>query len=435
MRKPDAAAVLAGKMNETLERLRDRGGDAYPPALSHLVALADPQAPPVLAAKALKKKPFAARLLAACKHPDSPIALAEDADRLADSPRLIELTLSLLCTPEKRLHLPAKVVSKVDKALKPLFAAALQRRIAEKMLPETVGVVEVRGKPQLYLRKLPPPAVELSQALVRTLETLRSQGDNAYPPPLKELIRRAGPAAGTALVKEATALPPFAGRALYAAPRDPAAPVALAEDRDALLSSPALLEYAVQAVRRPDHQAVPLTELKKKITKPLQAAFEAAVVARVAAGAPPSPVVGRLYVKKKPHFFLLCDVAAAPASGGRQPPDGATSLATGSTYQGADASRSPTPVDFAALFDQAFDRLDRQKGSHNLVSLLDLRPAVAAERAAFDAGLHQLRRAGRYTLSTAEGRHGVSPEERAAGLVEDGALLLFISKKIATPTM
>ena len=311
MPKPDAAAVLAGKMIETLERLRDRGGDAYPPTLSHLAALADPQAPPTLAAKAIKKKPFADRLLAAAKHPESPVALAEDADRLADDPRLIEFTLSLLCTPEKRLHPPAKLVTKVDKALKPAFAAALQRRIAEKTLPETVGVVEVRGKPQLYLRTLPPPAVELSQALVRTLEALRSQGGNAYPPSLKELIRRAGPEAGPALVKEATALPPFAGRALYAAPRDPAAPVALAEDRDALLASPALLEYALNAVRKPDHQAVPLTDLKKKIAKPLQAAFEAAVVARVAAGAPPSPAVGRLYVKKKPHFFLLCDVGAA----------------------------------------------------------------------------------------------------------------------------
>ena len=191
-----------------------------------------------------------------------------------------------------------------------------------------------------------------------------------------------------------------------------------------MLASPALLEHALKAVRKPDHQAVPLTDLKKKIAKPLQAAFEAAVVARVAAGAPPSPAVGRLYVKKKPHFFLLCDVGVSAAGGGRQPPD-----------EGADAPRPPTPVDFAALFDAAFDRLDRQKGSHNLVSLLDLRPAVAAGRAAFDAGLQQLRRAGRYTLSTAEGRHGVSPEERTAGLVEEGALLLFVSKKTGQPTL
>ena len=193
MPKPAAAAVLAAKMIQTLERLRDRGGDAYPPTLSHLATQSDSQAPPQLAAKALKKKPFADRFLAACKHPDSPVALAEDAERLAGGPRLIEFALSLLCTPEKRLHPPSKLVTKVDKALKPAFAAALQRRIAEKTLPETVGVVEARGKPQLYLRTLPPPAVELSQALVRALETLRSRGNNAYPPSLEELVRRPAP--------------------------------------------------------------------------------------------------------------------------------------------------------------------------------------------------------------------------------------------------
>jgi hypothetical protein len=42
-----------------------------------------------------------------------------------------------------------------------------------------------------------------------------------------------------------------------------------------------------------------------------------------------------------------------------------------------------------------------------------------------------LRRAGRYTLSTAEGRHGLSPEEREAGIHEDGATLLYVSRKLS----
>ena len=313
----------------------------------------------------------------------------------------------------------------MDKALKPAFGAALQRRLAEKSLPPAVGVVEVRGKPQLYLRALPPPAVELSQKLVCTLETIRSEGENVYPPSWKGLITRADPTAGPALVKEAMRLPPFAGRALFAAPRDPDAPMALAEDRDALLASAALLEYALVAVRKPDHQAVPPTDLKKKAAKPLQAAFEAAVIARVAAQRLP-PAVGCLYVRKKPHLFLLRDVV--PASGGRQPPDASTKSPMPSSHQGADAPRSPMPVDSAA-FDAAFDRLDRQKGSHNLVNLLDLRRAVPADHATFDAGLQQLRRDGRYTLSAAEGRHGVTPEEREAGIIEEGALLLFVSRR------
>jgi hypothetical protein len=51
------------------------------------------------------------------------------------------------------------------------------------------------------------------------------------------------------------------------------------------------------------------------------------------------------------------------------------------------------------------------------------------DRGAFDSGLQQLRRAGQYTLSNAEGRHGITAEEREAGLVEEGALLLFVSRK------
>jgi hypothetical protein len=431
MPKLDAAAELAGKMVQTLERLCEPGDDAYPPTLAQLAALADPLAPLELASKALKKKPFAARLLAANKHTDSPVALTEDAERLADSPRLVEFTLALLCTPEKRLHPSAKLVGKVDKSLKAVFTAALQRHLAQGSLPATVGVVTVRGKPQLYLRTLPPPAVELSQKLMRALEALRAEGENAYPLSLKELIARADTAAGPTLVKEATALPPFAGRTLSAAPRDSASPLALTEDRDVLLGSAVLLEYAVIAVRKPDHQAVSLADLKKKVAKPLQAAFETALMARIAAGKR-SPTVGWLYVKKKPHLFLFADLNVAPpsqASGGRKPPD-PSAVGDGMKNQGAYAPRSPVAVDFAAAFGAAFDQLNRQKGSHNIVSLVDLRRAVQVDRAAFNDGLQQLRRAGRYTLSNAEGRHGITAEEREAGLVEEGALLLFVSRKI-----
>jgi hypothetical protein len=43
--------------------------------------------------------------------------------------------------------------------------------------------------------------------------------------------------------------------------------------------------------------------------------------------------------------------------------------------------------------------------------------------------LQRLRRAGRYSLSAAEGRHGISAEERDAAIPEDGSLLLFVSRR------
>jgi hypothetical protein len=90
---------------------------------------------------------------------------------------------------------------------------------------------------------------------------------------------------------------------------------------------------------------------------------------------------------------------------------------------------SPRP-DFARDFAAAFDRLDAATGGHNHVSLVDLRRALPVERAAFDAGLAALRRAGRYTVAAAEGRHAIKPEERTAGIVEDGTLLLFVARRV-----
>jgi hypothetical protein len=86
-------------------------------------------------------------------------------------------------------------------------------------------------------------------------------------------------------------------------------------------------------------------------------------------------------------------------------------------------------IDFERVFGEAFERLDQERGSHNLVSLVGLRQAVPVERALFDERFQQLRREGRYSLSAAEGRHGVSAEEREAGFTENGTLLLYVSRR------
>jgi hypothetical protein len=125
--------------------------------------------------------------------------------------------------------------------------------------------------------------------------------------------------------------------------------------------------------------------------------------------------VGCVRIKAKPYLFLVRDVgvqlsaAPAPVPAPRKP--------------------APAPIDFATWFDKAFQEIDRQTGSHNFVSLVDLRRVVQVERTIFDEGLRQLRQAGRYTLSGAEGRHGISDEERAAGVNENGALLLYVSRR------
>jgi hypothetical protein len=88
------------------------------------------------------------------------------------------------------------------------------------------------------------------------------------------------------------------------------------------------------------------------------------------------------------------------------------------------------PADFASAFDAAFGRLDRSSGSHNFVSLADLRPALAAwSREEFDRELRELRIAGRFELAGAESVNGLGPEDRAAGIQEAGSLLLYVSRR------
>ena len=88
------------------------------------------------------------------------------------------------------------------------------------------------------------------------------------------------------------------------------------------------------------------------------------------------------------------------------------------------------PTDFASSFAKAFARLDKAAGGYNFVSLVDLRRELPGfTREAFDRGLQQLRRDWVYSLSAAEGRNGTTPEERSAGIVEDGHLLLYVSRR------
>jgi hypothetical protein len=86
-------------------------------------------------------------------------------------------------------------------------------------------------------------------------------------------------------------------------------------------------------------------------------------------------------------------------------------------------------TDFAVVFEAAFERIDRERGSYNFVSLVDLRAALPlVSRDVFDAGLQQLRRERKYWLKSAEGFNGLRPEERDAAIPEEGELLLHVSK-------
>jgi hypothetical protein len=135
------------------------------------------------------------------------------------------------------------------------------------------------------------------------------------------------------------------------------------------------------------------------------------------------PGIGWVVLKKNKLLFRLEDVRGARGEEGEARGEG-----RGMRCEKKEVVFSGSSG-FEQTFDEAFERLNRAKGSHNFVSLLDLRREVPVPRAVFDAGLHRLRVADRYTLSAAEGRHGLDAAERKAGLVEEGTLLLYVSRR------
>jgi hypothetical protein len=262
--------------------------------------------------------------------------------------------------------------------------------------------------------------VELADKLLRVLQSQRGLGPEAYPLPVKRLVELTDPAAPPNLVKKALNKRNFLKEAIRAHGKLPDAPIALAADLDRLAASPLLLEFLLRQARTNATQAFTASKLKTKAASKVQKPFQEAVNRQMAEGMLP-PTVAWVSISGKKLLFLLSDLhAGKPPEAGPQPP------------QAAPPQPAPAPaarVEFRAAFDEAFSRLDREGGGHNFVSLIALRQALPLARADFDREVRQLRQAGTYTLSAAEGRDGISPEERAAGITEEGSLLLFASRK------
>jgi hypothetical protein len=422
--KRDAATELAEKMIQVLQAQRDLGPDSYPLPLRRLAELTDPAADDKLILKAAGKKELFIKqvLLAQPKNLDAPLALVEDVDRLAASPLLLEFVLSSVCTPDNPTLDVSKLKTKgkLPAQLKGPFEAAARRHIEASTLPPSVGVVTVqtgrKSQTHLHWRRYPlpvPPDARLADDLVNVLRAQRQLGGESYPLTLGRLVELTRPGADTALLKKALARREFQDAVVLALPTPKAplqSPAALAEDADRLAASPLLLETLVRAARTDTNHVCASADLKKKIAPPLQRAF-AENVARLVETRSLPPAVGCLLQKGKPLLFLTADVGTTPP-----PPH-------------LEAARSAT--DFASAFDDAFRRLEQRQRTPNWASLVDLRRELPFDRAAFDAGLHELRRAGRYSLSGADGRHGLGEEERQAGINEGGTLLLYVSRRLS----
>lgn len=393
----------AEELGEQLLRALEarRAGD-YPAALAGLI----PDTKSALLKQALGRGPLKnGVVLGAPGRPDAPAVLIADRDTLAESPALLTYLLRTATTARRPLASAAKLAELASEALRPRLTASLARRLDTGDLPPGVGMLPGKDGAQWFLTELLPAPAALAWRLLRALEARRAGG--AYPVTLHELAREMAATADDAV--HALGEKSLKTQFLAALPGSPRTPVALSEDAALLARWPPLIEAALAAARSPDNQALAPAELKKPVATPLRARFAEALQQRLSEGSLPTGV-GVLRVKRKPLLFLLADLHAAP------PPAPVPTA-------------PPEAIDFATRFDEVFARLDRARGDHNLVSLVELRREVGLDRALFDAGLRELRRQGRYGLGAAEGRHGISPEERQAGIIEDGSLLLFVSRK------
>jgi hypothetical protein len=272
-------------------------------------------------------------------------------------------------------------------------------------------------------------ASSLAENMIRALLQRKANGASDGPLTLEQLSRLVDPAASTKTVLAAV-LPQRKAFGAFAivARTDMAAPISLLEDLPSLAASTATLLYALQCNRTPSNHVASPSELKSKLTSKLKKPFQDAVNRLLAEDRVPEGV-GWLLVRNTKKLFLLSDLHVA---GKRRPATGDSA-----DRDAASASRpSPCPsaaaaplVEFAPTFDDAFARLDRQGGGHNFVSLMKLRQRLPLSRERFDAELRALRIAGRYTLSAAEGRHGLTTAEREASILENGTLFLYVSRK------
>lgn len=309
-----------------------------------------------------------------------------------------------------------------------LTKTALGITAAKKSLPlqgaldallETGEVVNIgTAKKSKYVLKDMQPVVEIPPAekMRRVLESQRQLGGDAYPVPLQRLLELAELPTNLKTFKADKTMISALGTRANAFATQPDNPVALQEDLQSFVASPVLLNFVLRLVHTKTMHCHSVATLKNKLASSVQKAFQAVVTAQMQQNTLP-PHIGWISDKTPKLFFVedLHIAAGVPASA-PQPPVAAP-------------APSADPAEFPARFAAAFEKFDKAGGSHNFVSLVDLRRELAEfSREVFDAELRKLRIARTFTLSAAEGRHGITQEMQAAGILEGDSLLVYVLK-------
>lgn len=298
---------------------------------------------------------------------------------------------------------------------------------------------------------------ELADRMLRVLESQRLLGGDAYPPTLGRLAELSGAKASDPLVIQIPRREPFRSRALVAwskdrkPDRDSPAFLAGSEDLNEIVEeiAPALLLALLKRPRRSKTRAFTAARLKDQVTSRLKKPFKDAIDRGIEERSLPEEI-GWIRAERSTLLFLISSVESSAGSisieaNGQadptstshvgQPLTGKTPPAPQPAWETAPIPDSVAPEpdahDFASVFREAFDRLDRQNGSTNFVRLLDLRQALSEfDRDRFDEGLRRLRLNDEFTLDSHEVRHRpLTEQEREAGIQEAGTLLVYVSRR------
>jgi hypothetical protein len=422
---PDPAAELATKLVAALQAKKSQG--EYPLALRRLAETADPAASPDVLQTAVGKSTFT-KVAFLVKPPDkkkglavqqvmeSPVGLWEDAELVARHPS----TLAFV-----RAALSAGSIADCKKWVNGNKKGAFKKPFGE-FLDAQFGPEAVAGR------------------LLGVLRTQKRLGHAAYPLTLRRLAELTD---RTPEVDVAAAVtkPTFSDAAVIAAPvpskskKANFAPqmnanVALREDVDLLAGSAEFLETTLGNCRSQTDRAFTIDEIIKaalgKWDKRLAKRFAELTQEKVASGRMP-PTVGWISKKGKPLLFLLEDLSSRTVEADHVPEADRKRPTAEPPAPPVDASAAATVVDdrFAGRFEDAFRRLDRERGSNNFVWLTDLRRALAEyTHAQFDAGLRRLRDTRRFMLNAGEGHFGVSDEQEQSSVYEAGTIYLSVSR-------
>ncbi len=431
--KPDPAAELAAKLLVALDAKKARG--EYPISLRRLAETSDAVANPDVLLAAVGKTLFT-KVAFLVRPPDkkkrvavehvieSPVGLWEDAKLVACHPA----TLAFV-----RAALPGGTVadwkSWVNDTKRGVFRRAFSATLDARSLLDALRSRQVPGEAgyPLTLRALAEVADRMPLANVATAMTTTMFAD---------------------AVLIAANLPKTISAATVTKLAD--APLALREDSDRLAESALLLEHGVWTCRKTKDCAFHVEEIATKLfgtakrsSKPeLRSRFVQVTNQKLDSGSMPR-TIGWISKKSKALLFFVEDLFpqavrarpahdAAPARQTVERAAGPLTARSGfSALPPANASAASPAVDerFAARFEEAFRRLDRDRGSNNFVWLTELRRAMADyTREHFDAGLRRLRKARRYKINAAEGHFGITDEQKESSIYEAGTIYLSVSR-------